>query len=201
MKLFHSPFSRSVRIVWLLEELGLPYDLETLELRSPAEGPFVQATPSGKIPTLEDEGIVLFESGAIAEWIVERHGGGRLAPAVGTADRAAFLQWMHFAESTAFSGIGCIAWHTRFRNDAESVPTAMADYRAWVTGALDVLEKTFADGRPFLLGEAFSAADCMMGYTVSVASWMSLLGPQHTQVAAYAARLAERPAFKKALSV
>ena len=201
MKLYHSPLTRSVRVIWLLEELGLAYELETVTFTPPTDGPFQQATPSGKIPTLDDDGIVLFESGAIVEWIVERHGGGRLTPAIGTPGRAALLQWIHFAESTGFIGMGCIAWHTRFRNDADKLPEAMADYASWVKGAMDVVEKTLDDGRPFLLGDMFSAADCMMGYTVSVAGWMGLLGQEHARVAAYAARLAERPAFQKALSI
>ena len=81
--LYHAPLSRSVRIVWLLEELGLPYELRTVALESPAPKPFAQKTPSGKVPTIEDGGVALFESGAILQYVLEKYGDGRLAPAAG----------------------------------------------------------------------------------------------------------------------
>ena len=84
LRLYHAPRTRSVRVLWLLEELGLPHELVTVPFKAPSSEFFVQETPLGKIPTLEDGDVVLCESGAIVEYILERYGEGRLAPAVGS---------------------------------------------------------------------------------------------------------------------
>ncbi len=198
LTLYHSPLSRSLRIVWLLEELGLPYDLKRIELASPAPRPFVQKTPSGKVPTLVDGDVTLFESGAILEYLLEKYGNGRLAPPVGSPLRGPYLQWIHFAESTAFGGLANIAWHMRFKQDAAAVESALADYRIWAEAALDVLESPL-QGREYILGSDFSGADVMLGYTLLVARYMKVLGPRHAATEAYLDRLMKRPAFQKAL--
>ncbi len=198
IKLYHAPLARSVRILWLLEELGLEYELVTLELAPPAPKPFNQATPSGKVPTIEDGDITMFESGAILEYILERYGKGRLAPAAGSSLRASFLQWVHFAEGTAFTGLGNIFWHTRFKEDADKIPDAIADYRGWVSAALEVLERTL-NGQDYLLGTEFSAADIMIGFTLLAAGPAGFLTDEVPNLQAYVARLASRPALRKAL--
>ena len=129
IKLYHAPWSRSVRIVWLLEELGLPYELISAPIAPPAPKPFAQNTPFGKVPAIEDQGTAMSESGAILEYVLERYGNGRLVPRRDSALWAPFLQWVHFADSTAFAGLGNIAWHTQFKQDAEKVPEAISDYR------------------------------------------------------------------------
>ena len=199
MTLYHSARTRSLRIRWLLEELGVPYQLKTVPFAPPTSSPFSQQTPSGKFPTLEDDGVVLFESGAILEYVLERHGNGPLAPAPGSPLRGPFLQWVHFAEATAFPPLGTMAWHMLFRQDADKIPDAMADYRGLAIAALDVLERALA-GKTYLLGDALSGADVMMGYTLLVAKWFGLLGDGHPNVSAYLARLEARPALQKALA-
>jgi glutathione S-transferase len=198
IELHHSPLSRSVRILWLLEELGLPYELHTAELEPPAPKPFAQKTPTGKVPTLEDEGVTMFESGAIVEYILEKYGRGRLAPEVGSPLRGPFLQWLHFAEATLFPGLGNIAWHTRFKQDAETLADAIRDYRTWAEAGLDSLERQLA-GKEFVLGAEFSGADIMLGYSLLVAKAFGVLGESHPAVNAYLTRLLERPALRKAL--
>ena len=198
IKLFHAPRTRSVRIYWLLEELGLPYELEVVRFTPPLPPlrPFAQRAPFGKLPAIEDGDVVMFESGAILEYVLERYGNGRLMPAPGTPLRAAFLQWVHFAEGTAFPPLGNLAWH-RFRGHADKMPEATADYRGWADAAFDTLERAL-DGKAYLLGDDFSGADVMMGYTVQCAQWFGLLDERHPNLTAYLARLAERPAYQKA---
>jgi glutathione S-transferase len=104
IKLYHAQFTRSIRILWLLEELGIPYKLATVAFKPPRHS-FEQDTPTGKFPAIEDDGLVLSESGAILEYLIEKYGKGRLAPAVGSPDRGPYLQWVHFAEATAFPPI------------------------------------------------------------------------------------------------
>jgi glutathione S-transferase len=197
--LHHAPWSRSVRIVWLLEELGLPYELKSSPLEPPTPKPFAQKTPFGKVPAIEDDGMAMFESGAILEYVLERYGGGRLAPPVDSPLRGPFLQWVHFADATAFGGLGNIAWHTQFRQDADRLPDAIADYRVWAEAALDALELAL-DGKDFVLGADLSGADIMLGYTLLVAKSFGVLSARtHPNVEAYLARLTARPALRKAL--
>jgi glutathione S-transferase len=197
IKLYHSPMSRSVRIYWLLEELGLPYELETVAFTPPSR-PFVQRTPFGKLPAIQDGDLTMIESGAILEYVLERYGQGRLAPAPGSPLRGPFLQWVHFAEATAFLPLGNIAWHTVSKQEADSIPGVMADYRTWAAAALDVLDQALT-GKDYLLGREFSGADIMMGYTLQVAKWLGVLSDDSPNVTAYLARLQARPAFQKAL--
>ncbi len=200
IKLYHAQLTRSVRILWLLEELGLPYELANVPFAppSPATG-FSQATPLGKFPTIQDGDLLMFESGAILEYILERYGNGRLTPAPGTPARGTFLQWVHFAEATIFPPLGQIAFNTLFKPEAERIPAAVADARAIAGGSLRVLERAL-DGRDYLLGTEFSGADVMMGYSLMTAKFLGVLTDEHPNVSAYFTRLQARPAFQKAMA-
>lgn len=194
--LYFAPLTRAVRVAWLLEELGLPYVLERVEFLPTANRFFVQKTPTGKLPTIEDDGVVLCESGAIVEYLVERYGEGRLAPPVGNPGRAAYLQWLHFAESTAFPPLGILAWLTRYRKDAESHADLIADTRARALSAFEQVEKQLgADG--YILGDEFSAADVMLGFTLAAAQMLGVLDDSLPKTSAYLARLWSRPALQK----
>jgi glutathione S-transferase len=196
--LYHSPRTRSMRIVWLLEELGVPYRLVSVEFTPPTM-PFAQKAPFGKLPAIEDGDVTMFESGAIVEYVLERYGEGRLAPPAGTPERGPFLQWVHFAEGTAFPALANLAWHVMFKGDAEKVPDAIADYRGWATSALAVVDKAL-EGKTYLLGSELSGADVMMGYTLIVAKWFGILTDAYANAWPYIARLEARPAFQKALN-
>jgi len=197
IKLYFAPRTRSVRIVWLLEELGLPYELVREAFVPPVQKFFAQATPLGKFPTIEDGDVVMCESGAIVEYILERYGEGRLAPPVGSPARAAFLQWLHFAESTAFPPLGLIVWLTLYRDDAGKHAALVEDARARASTGLDFLEREIGD-KDYLLGGAFSAADIMMGFTLVAATMLGVLDDRYPRLNSYLARLMERPAFQKA---
>ncbi len=122
--LYFAPRTRSVRVRWLLEELGLPYDLRRVTFNVPKKA-FDQDTPLGKLPVIEDGDVTICESGAIVEYILERYGNGRLAPAVGSPRRGEFLQWVHFAEATVFPPLGVIVWHQLFKGDADQIPSVI----------------------------------------------------------------------------
>ena len=199
IKLYHAQLTRSVRIVWLLEELGIPYELATVAFRPPRHS-FEQDTPTGKFPAIEDGGLVMFESGAILEYVIEKYGNGRLAPAIGSPERGPYLQWVHFAEATAFPPVGDIARHTMFLPEAERLPQVAADGRVRAKNALDVLERALA-GKDYLVGKELSGADIMMGYFLMAARMLGLFGADYPNVSAYWDRLAARPGLQKALSV
>src|SRR5688500_14808440 len=100
----HLNNSRSQRVLWLLEELGVPYEIKPYQrdaktMLAPAELRGIH--PLGKSPVVTESGVTIAETGAIVEWILERHGGGRLAPAPGTPQRARYTYWLHYAEGSA----------------------------------------------------------------------------------------------------
>jgi glutathione S-transferase len=200
IKLYHSPRTRSVRIYWLLEELGLPYELKTVDFTPETlkSSEYLQVNPLGKVPSIQDNGLTMFESGAILEYILEKYGKGRLAPAPGTPARGPFLQWVHFAEATALPPLADMAQHTLFKPEAERIPAVVADGRDRTRAVLGVLE-TALNGKSYLLGNEFSAADIMMGYSVLLMKWFGLITDAHPNVAAYLARLEQRPALRKVL--
>ena len=200
IKLWFAPRTRAVRIAWLLEELGLSYDLERVEFERTATAFFAQKTPLGKLPVIEDAGVLIGESGAIVEYILEQYGAGRLAPAVGSPARASYLQWLHFAESTAFPPLGIVIWLTLYRDDALDHPELVQDAVSRAASGLEFLERHFGSG-PWLLGEDFSAADVMMGFTLLAAQEVGVLDARFPTIAAYLSRLLERPALQKAISL
>lgn len=199
IRLYFAPRTRSVRILWLLEELGLPYELERVQFQPPAQNFFAQHTPMKKLPTIEDGDVVMAESGAIVEYILERYGNGRLAPAIGSPDRPAFLQWLHFAESTAFPPLGILVWLTLYRSDAGEHATLITDARGRATQGLVFLEQALGD-RPYLLGDEFSAADIMMGFTLVAARMFGLIDDGFPGLQAYIGRLETRPAYHAAIA-
>jgi glutathione S-transferase len=200
LKLYYAPLTRAVRVLWLLEELGLRYELERVEFKPTATTFFQQQTPLGKLPTLEDGDVVMCESGAILEYLLERYGEGRLAPAVGAPERAGYLQWLHFAESTAFAPLGIVVWLSRYRGEAERHAELIEDARGRAASGLAFVEQALGDGRPYLVGADFTAADIMMGFTLGAARALGVLDPRFPALTRYFARLAARPAFQTALS-
>lgn len=200
IRLYHSPLSRSVRVLWLLEELGLQYDLVTVDftpeyLQSPA---YRRIHPLGKVPAIEDGDLTMFESGAIVEYLVERYGQGRLAPPPGDVARGPFFQWLHFSETTALPPLGDFAQHTMLRPKAERNPTVADEARSKVAVVLEILDRQLA-GKTHLIGSEFLAVDVMIGYAVKLMMMLGLLPSEHANVCRYLQRLEQRPAFQKAL--
>jgi glutathione S-transferase len=199
IKLYFAPRTRSVRVLWLLEELGLPYELARVEFVPTTTRFFSQQTPTGKLPTIEDGDVVMSESGAIVEYLLERYDAGRLAPSVGTPARGTFLQWLHFAESTAFPPLGMVAWLTRYRDDGDRYAALLADAVGKAKACLDQVEHAL-DSRCYLAGDDFTAADVMMGFTLWAARLLKVLDGGSPNIAAYLQRLEARPACQAAFA-
>ena len=194
--LHHLTFSRSTRIIWLLEELELPYNLVTHErgpdMRAPASLKAVH--PLGKAPVIEDDGLILAESGAIIEHIVSTHGGGRLAPAPGTAEHAKWREWLHYAEGSVMMPVLITLFGNR---------TGLTEgMRAFITPESDAhlgFVARAVTGSGYLL-DGFSSADIQMSYVVQVAQMAGLLEPRPA-LSDYLARLEARPAFAKSIAI
>ena len=194
--LYHAPMSRSVRVRWLLEELAIPYQLELRKLGQLKEPDYLAVHPMGKVPAIRDGDLVLFESGAIVQYVLETYGGGRLEPKRGSPERPLFLQWLHFAEATVTPPLGDLVQHTLLRPEAERIAALVPDATKRAGNALALVDRALA-GRSWLLSD-FSAADVMLGYSVALASFVKLVSDATPNVKAYLARCRERPAFQKA---
>lgn len=198
----HLENSRSQRVLWLLEELGLPYEVKRYQrhpktMLAPPELALVH--PLGKSPVITDGEVTVAESGAIVEYLIERYGDGRLAPAPGTPERGTYLQWFHFGEATCLPPLSDLVQHSFLRPEAERIAAMVPDAHARATAWLAVLDRELA-GRRHVASEAFSGADIMVGYAVALAKLLGLLGPAHAHVDAYMTRLEARPPFQKAFA-
>ncbi|MEM8751673.1 MAG: glutathione S-transferase family protein [Pseudomonadota bacterium] len=193
----HLRVGRSVFTVWLLEELGLDYELKIYDrdpktMRAPPE--LKAAHPLGKSPVIEDGAITLSESGAIAAYLVERYGaGGPLAAPEAWPARAEWLQWLHYPDGSAFLPLMLNLLLSREAGEAKAVAAFAAGetklHLDYMTAALD--------GRDFILGDAFSVPDVGVGYACNMAARLGLLGDRPA-LAAYAERMTARPAFRRA---
>jgi glutathione S-transferase len=195
LQIYHVPGTRSVRVIWLCEELSLPYEVVAVdfspEYRASAE--WRQLNPVGKVPVLKDGDLTIFESGAMVQYILDRYGAGRLQPAAGTEQHAEYLQWSWFAESTFARPLGEIVNHRRALAAEDQSDVAIREMMDRSLLCLHAVDDAVSQ-RDFLLGDEFSAADIMMGYTLLLAdSLLSETFPDNAQ--AYWQRLQERPGF------
>lgn len=201
MKIHHAPNSRSVRAVWLFEELGLPYDLQVYKLGDPAmRAPeYLKKHPMGRVPALEDGDVTIFESGAITEYTLTKYGEGRMRPSVDSADYPGYLQWLHYAEGMLMPQVNLIMVETFFlppeRRNEENVTRATK----LLTRMLTAVEAHMADGKEFLAGD-FSGADIMTGHACIVSKRLKADLSDKPNVEAYIERLTARPAYQRALA-
>jgi glutathione S-transferase len=194
--LHHVPYSRSLRVRWLLEELGLPYELATRSFADLKRPEHLALHPLGKVPVLVDGNVVLFESGAILQHLLERYGSGRLEPKPGTPERARYWQWFHYAEASITPPLGQIVRHTILLPEAERIPAVVGLARTDAQRLLSPVERALT-GQSWLLSD-FSAADIMLGYSLKLASLLRLLGEATPELLAYLARCEDRPAYQRA---
>ncbi len=197
LQIYHAPGTRSLRPIWLCYELGLPVEVTTIDF-APAyrNSPEWRAiSPGGKVPALRDGELIMFESGAMIDYILERYAGGKLRPAPGTVESALHHQWCWFAEATLIRPLGT----NRFaRHKGESGEQLVAEAVEKTRGSIAVVEEGLAD-RDYLLGDTFGAADIMMGYSLELLASLKLLDDRYPNALAYLERLRAREAFKRTL--
>lgn len=198
MKLFYAPNSRAVRVAWLLEELGLDYEVEKFNLGDKAmRAPeYLSVHPMGRVPALEDGDTILFESGAIIQYLLARYAEGRFQPAVDSPYFPDFLQWLHYAEGMIMPPMNSIVVETILLPPERQSEVHAKRATKLLGQMLYAVNHRLAD-RDYLAGE-FSAADMMTGHAVIMSG---RLGADHTgmdNLAPYIARLTSRDAFKRA---
>ncbi|NOK32974.1 glutathione S-transferase family protein [Corallococcus exercitus] len=199
MKLYFAPRTRSTRPRWLLEELGVPYELVRVDLASGAHKhpDYLQHVhPLGVVPALEDGGQPVMESTAHLLHLADRFPEKGLAPAPGSLERAEYYQWISFAVTTLEPRVEAYFEHTQGLPEGQRVP-ALADRAVQrFTDAARVLEARLG-GREFLVGSRFSAADVLMA---SLLAWAGMLGltKDFAGLQAYTKHHLARPAAKRA---
>ena len=200
LKLHHAPTSRAGRIVWLLEELEIKYELNSMkfhpsDLKSDEHR---KRHPLGRVPVLEDGNIILYESGAIVEYILEKHAPGKLKPSVHTDIYPQYLQWFHYCEGMIMPPINIIVVQTillpKERQNLESLTQA----QKLLGKALLPVDKNL-ENKEYLIGE-FSGADIMLGHSLYMSNKLGCVSNEMTNIKAYIERIKARPHFIKAIN-
>ena len=200
--LYHSPRSRSMRVVWLAEELGLPYRIHALEMFSDAmkDPAYLAVHPLGKVPAIDDDGFILWETTAILSYLVGRYGDGALLPPRETHAGARALQWMDFGENPLTVILGEIAAHSGPMPEKWRVPALVTRGREVAPSLVAVVERALGDG-PYILGADFSTADIMLGFGLGIARYLELVNDATPRTRDYLERLMARPAYQRAVGV
>jgi glutathione S-transferase len=188
--LYHHPFTRASNVVWMLEEVGAPYELRYVDIMSGAhKAPaLVALNPMGKLPILTDGDAIVTESAAIGLYLADRYAYGRLSPNVDDPARATYLRWSLFAPSVVEPGSMAKVAKWEFKEGQ----AGWGSYEAMLTA----MESAIANG-PFLLGETFSMADVIFGGTLRYMLMFKIIEPR-ASFSAYSDRLAARPALQRA---
>ena len=208
----HLNNSRSQRILWLLEELGLEYEVRRYE-RNPETmlaPPALRAVhPLGKSPVISDGSVTLAESGAIIEYLAERHGAGRLAPAAGTPERVRYIYWLHYAEGSAMPPLLLKLVFDRL--ESAPMPFFVRPIARSIAGRarssfiqpqidlhLDYMEGELGRSAWFA-GDDFTAADVQMSFPLEAAAARGGLDAKRPRLMAFLERIHARPAYARAL--
>ena len=208
----HLENSRSQRVLWLLEELGVPYEIvkyqrDAQTMLAPPE--LVKVHPLGKSPVVTDQGQTIAESGAIVEYLVERYGNGRLVPAAGTPEKLRYTYWLHYAEGSAMPPLllklvfermktGPVPFFVRpiVRAVADKVLTMFVDPQLKLH--FEYMEAHLAQN-PWFAGKEFTAADIQMSFPLEAAQSRASKGLETPSVRAFLEKIHARPAYQRAL--
>jgi glutathione S-transferase len=200
MKLYYAPRSRATRARWMLEEIGVRYELARIDLsKGEQKKPdYLKIHPHGVVPALSDGDVTIFESAAICAYLADKFPEKRLAPPVGSAARGPYYQWLVYSTATAEPPVVKVFLNTVMLPEAKRSTALAEEGRALWAEVARVIERAL-DGRSFLLGESFTAADVMIG---SIAGWVGFMGllEGFPVLQDYAGRLSSRPAYRRAIA-
>jgi len=200
LTLHFAPNSRAGRIVWLLEELQLTYELNRMDFhpKDLKSDEHRARHPLGRVPVLDDGDISIYESGAIIEYVIERHKNGGLKPAVDSPNFPLYLQWFHYCEGMLMPPVNTIVVQTVLLPPERRDETALGQAQRLLTKALEPVDEALA-GKEYMIGD-FSAADIMLGHACFMSNRLGCVTDQMTNLKGYVSRIAERPAFQKAMA-
>lgn len=201
LKLHFAPNSRAGRIVWLLEELELPYEINKMAFHpSDLKSDEHRARhPLGRVPVLDDGDVSIYESGAIVEYVIERHKNGGLKPAVDDPRYPDYLQWFHYCEGMVMPPVNTIVVQTVLLPPDRRDETALGQAQKLLNKALAPVDEAL-EGKDYLIGD-FSAADIMLGHACFMSNRLGCVSDDMPHLKAYVERVAARPAFQTAITM
>ena len=200
LKLHFAPNSRAGRILWLLEELGLPYELNRMDFhpKDLKSDEHRARHPLGRVPVLDDGDVSIYESGAIVEYIIARHTDGALKPAVDSPLYPEFLQWFHYCEGMVMPPVNTIVVQTVLLPPERRNEEALGQAQRLLSRALIPVNEAL-EGKDYLIGD-FSAADIMLGHACFMSNRLGCVADDMTNFKGYVERIAARPAFQTAIN-
>ena len=200
LKLHFAPNSRASRIMWLLEELELPYELNRMDFhpKDLKSDEHRERHPLGRVPVLEDGEVSIYESGAIVEYILARHKDGGLKPSVDSSLYPEYLQWFHYCEGMVMPPVNTIVVQTVLLPPDRRDETALSQAQRLLTKSWVPVEEAMI-GRDYLIGN-FSAADVMLGHACFMSNRLGCISDDMPNLKGYVQRIAARPAFDKAIN-
>jgi glutathione S-transferase len=197
LTLHHLNDSRSQRILWLLEELGTPYEMKryqrdaTTRLAPPE---LTAVHPLGKSPVITDGAIKIAESGAIVDYVIRTYGNGVMMPSIGSPDFEAYNEWLHYSEGSAMLPLMLNLYVSRLKEAGAPlhprIESEIANHLGYVEGALK--------GREFFVGNSLTGADIQMSFVGEMAKIFNKLGP-YPSLGAWLTRMHARPAFQRSI--
>jgi glutathione S-transferase len=197
LTLHHLNDSRSQRIVWLLEELGTPYEMKRYQrdARTRLAPPELEAVhPLGKSPVITDDDVKIAESGAIVDYLIRRYGQGRLMPGRDSPDFESYHEWLHYSEGSAMLPLMLNLYVGRLKEAGAPlhprIDSEMANHLGYVDRALN--------GREFFVGTSLTGADIQMSFVAEMAKVFDKLGP-YPDLGAWLGRMHARPAFQRGI--
>ena len=196
-----APNSRAGRIIWLLEELGLPYEVNKMRFHpEDLKSEMHRARhPLGRVPVLEDDGKIIWESGAIVEYILECHEKADLKPDKRDPSFPAYLQWFHYCEGMVMPPVNTIVVQTVLLPPDRRDETLLSQAKKLLTRALEPVN-TELSGRDYLIGN-FSAADIMLGHACFMSNRLGCVPEEMSNLKRYVANISSRPAFDLAINM
>ena len=200
LKLHFAPNSRASRIMWLLEELELPYELNRMDFhpKDLKSDEHRERHPLGRVPVLEDGDVSIYESGAIVEYILARHKDGGLKPSVDSSLYPEYLQWFHYCEGMVMPPVNTIVVQTVLLPPDRRDETVLSQAQRLLTKSWAPVEEAMT-GRDYLIGD-FSAADVMLGHACFMSNRLGCISDDMPNLKGYVQRIAARPAFDKAIN-
>ena len=200
LKLHHAPNSRAGRILWLLEELELPYEINSMkfhpsDLKSDEHR---SRHPLGRIPVLEDEEVIIYESGAIVEYILARHAPGKLKPAITSKLFPSYLQWFHYCEGMVMPAMNTIVVQTIILPEERRNAEILGQAQRLLSKSLIPVNESL-ENKKYLIGD-FSAVDIMLGHSLYMSKKLKCVNEELSNILNYLSRIEARPCFQKAIN-
>ena len=206
LKLWHCAGSRSIRPLWTLLEMGLDFELETMQFPPRFVHPgYTELNPIGTVPYFTDSSdpdnlVSMTESTGISQYLVDKYGPTDLAVMPSESAYGEYLNWLHRSDATLTFPQTLVLRYTVLEPEATRLPKVAEDYTKWFFSRLRSVELALSDGREFLCADRFTLADISVGFALHFADLLSLKGGFKSHTLAYYERLKQRPSFQKSIA-